>query len=570
MSVFRNIQHEVTQERGVERAGSGRSSGRFAAFLMAVALVCSVVPFLGASGTASAAPFAPARASQLDMGGFPLWYQDANGIRVQPCFDPNDPNCVAPISATYNPALPMSFPGNYPDEWFYSAADSDLMVVNDSANCPSFTATAVANPGSRIHMALEGSFLNGTITSGDQMVFGRLRVVSTAGNGLCPNSWYTFRTPYGPITLQTDAAAEIQGAAASASTIDVGCLPSPTKPCDFNAALAAPVLGVGLLHQVNAAAPGYLGSGLGLDTVTGGLNGFNQFDIVRWPAGSTPSAGLGVDCLALTCELLGSTDQFTVAAKLAGPFQATSVDFGGQVLDTTSAAHAVSLTNLGSGALGLDATTIDSVTITGADASQFALSSTDCSVGAVTAPAVATPMARDAACSVNVTFTPTLEAAASATLEVFYNGLATPFTVALNGTGILAGQTPVASYTPADGNVDFGAVRLSTVSATKDIVITNTGTAPLLAVPSIVVAADSAAFKIGANTCAAGYLAAGASCTIGLKFVPAHVGPVSVLLRLNTNTSLGVITFALSAHATGGIAAVSPTNDPVNTFPDWY
>ena len=33
--------------------------------------------------------------------GFPSWYQDANGVRVQPCFDPNDVNCVAPISATY-------------------------------------------------------------------------------------------------------------------------------------------------------------------------------------------------------------------------------------------------------------------------------------------------------------------------------------------------------------------------------------------------------------------------------------------------------------------------------------
>ena len=574
MSVFRNIQHEVAQERGFERGGSGRASGRFAAFLMAVALVCSVVPFLGASGTASAAPFAPARASQLDIGGFPLWYQDANGIRVQPCLDPNDPNCVAPISATYDPALPLSFPSNYPDEWFYSAADAQPIVLNECVN-----PNPVANPGATVHMALEGSYMNGSPIPGDQMVFGRLRVVVREGAGLCPNTWYTFRTPYGPMTLKTDVNAEIQGAAAAAATYDVGCLPGPATPCDFDAALSAPVLGVGLLRSLNIAAPGYLGSGtpgvggpaLSFDAVTGGLNGFNQFDVVRWPAGVTPASdGVGVDCTDAGCTVLGSTDQFSVGAKLAGPFQAGPVDFGGQLIDTTSAARPVSLTNLGSGALGLDATTIDSVAITGGNASQFALSSTDCSVGAVTAPAAATPMARDAACSVNVTFTPAIDAAVSATLEVFYNGLDVPFTVALNGTGILAGQAPAVSYTPAGGNVDFGGVRLSLVGPQQDITITNSGTAPLLAVPSIVASADSAAFPMGVNTCAGAYIAVGASCTIGVRFIPSHVGPVSVLLHVNTNTSLGTLTFDLMGHGLGGIAAVSPTNDPVNTFPDWY
>ena len=565
MSVFRNIQHEVTQERGVERAGSGRSSGRFAAFLMAVALVCSVVPFLGASGTASAAPFAPARSSQLDQGGFPLWYQDANGIRVQPCFDPNDPNCVAAVSPTYDPALPMVFPTNYSNEFFYSAADAQAVVVNDSASCPTFVAPAAgANAGSSAHMALEGSFVNGTLTPGDQMTFGRVRIISNAGNGLCPNSWYTFRTPYGPVTLQTDANAEIQGigAATPPATTDVGCLPGPTKPCDFNRALGAPVLGVSLLRQVNAAAPGYLGSGLGLDTVTGGLNGFNQFDVVKWPAGVTPAGpATGLDCTAVGCTVLGSTNQFSVLAKLAGPFQSVStVDFGGQALGAP-ASQTVALTNVGTGPLGLDAATIDSVVVTGTNAADFSVNTAGCPVGSI--------VARDAGCSVDVTFTASLAAAETATLEVFYNGLATPYTISLAGTGTEAGQAPVLNVTPADGNLDFGAVRLSTASPTLAITVDNIGgTAPLtVGSAAIATALDSSAFSMGWNNCSLGSLAPGASCTIGVRIIPTHTGPSSALLHINTNA--GTFTVNLIATVSGGIAALGP-NDPVNTFPQWY
>ena len=83
---------------------SGRTKALFAALL----LVFSVVPFLGAATGASAAIGTPARSAQMDVGGFPLWYQDANGVRVQPCFDPNDANCVAPVSATYDPAQPLT------------------------------------------------------------------------------------------------------------------------------------------------------------------------------------------------------------------------------------------------------------------------------------------------------------------------------------------------------------------------------------------------------------------------------------------------------------------------------
>lgn len=359
----------------------------------AISLVLGALPFIALPSTALSAP---ARSADQDIAGFPSWYQDANGIRVGLCYDPNDVNCVAPASDTYNPNQPLSFPGNYPDELFYSAADSDLVVVNDSASCPGFQPTPVANPGTRIHMALEAAFLNGTLTPGDQMVFGRLRVVSRAGNGLCPATWYTFRTPYGPITLQTDQNAEIQGAVASAATNDVGCLPGATSPCNFDLAMGAPVLGVGLLHQVNAttgtstAAAGYLGRGIALGTVTGGVNDFNRFEVVKWPVAMEPAShGVGVDCTDVACKVLGTTDQFAVAAKLAGPLGSKpAFDFGGQAMGSTSAVKTIALSNLGSGPLGQDATTITRFDISGANASDFAVSSHDCPASALARDAI--------------------------------------------------------------------------------------------------------------------------------------------------------------------------------------
>jgi len=398
---------------------------------------------------------APLHSLDKDVAGFPSWYQDANGIRVGLCYDPNDVNCVAPASATYDPNQPLSFPGNYPDELFYSAADSDLVVVDDSASCPNFARPApVAGAGSRIHMALEAAFLNGALTPGDQMVFGRLRVVSRAGNGLCPASWYTFRTPYGPMTLQTDANAEIQGAVASAATNDVGCAPGPTSPCNFNLALGAPVLGTGLIRQVgpsgvSTAAPGYLGNGVALGTVTGGLNDFNRFEVVKWPAGMEPTShGVGVDCTDVACEILGSTDRFAVAAKLAGPLGSKpAFDFGGQALKSTSAAKTIALTNLGSGPLGQDATTIERFALSGVDANDFTISAHDCPT---------TALLRDASCNVAVTFSPNASGYKTASLDVYGPNNRLLHRVALNGTGIISGQLPAVSYAPTDGNINFG------------------------------------------------------------------------------------------------------------------
>src|SRR4051812_42672246 len=47
--------------------------------------------------------------------GFPTWYQDATGFRLEPCIDTSG-NCLTTLP---DQAEPAAVPDNYPDEAFY-------------------------------------------------------------------------------------------------------------------------------------------------------------------------------------------------------------------------------------------------------------------------------------------------------------------------------------------------------------------------------------------------------------------------------------------------------------------
>jgi len=105
-----------------------------------------------------------------------------------------------------------------------------------------------------------------------------------------------------------------------------------------------------------------------------------------------------------------------------------SLSFGNQVVNTTSAAQAVTLTNSGSSAL-----TITSIAITGTNSGDFAQNN-NC-------PLSPSTLAAGAKCTINATFTPSATGTRSATLTVSDNATGSPQTVALSGTGITGGGT---------------------------------------------------------------------------------------------------------------------------------
>src|SRR3982751_1051175 len=109
--------------------------------------VVLVATVLGAAALASPASAGLALTGPMDpLLGFPAWYQDVNGTRMQLCV--NDPGC--PISP---PVLEPVAPN---DEAFYSLVSG--------------TATGPAGQGATMDFAIEAAFLDTPVS------FGRVQV----------------------------------------------------------------------------------------------------------------------------------------------------------------------------------------------------------------------------------------------------------------------------------------------------------------------------------------------------------------------------------------------------------
>src|SRR3954447_25863972 len=121
--------------------------------------------------------------------GFPAWYQDKGGRRLELCLDGNDPMCgfVAPPVAGSDNTAPTVFPTNFPDEAFYMAAGSMLTLPNGGK--------------ATLTLGLEAAFTN-QVQNGDQITFARQRIFVVGGPA---NTTLHFHQPYGDIDVDTDA-----------------------------------------------------------------------------------------------------------------------------------------------------------------------------------------------------------------------------------------------------------------------------------------------------------------------------------------------------------------------------
>ena len=119
--------------------------------------------------------------------GFPSWYEDSTGRRLEPCIDHQNPLCDIPVDHVPNPSAPVSFPSNFPSEVFYQLVAADVTLRGGGT--------------ASLTLGLEGAWLNETVTPGQQTVFARVRVdVRDAAAG----STYKFQHPFGTLTVDTD------------------------------------------------------------------------------------------------------------------------------------------------------------------------------------------------------------------------------------------------------------------------------------------------------------------------------------------------------------------------------
>jgi hypothetical protein len=120
--------------------------------------------------------------------GYPAWYEDSKGVRLEGCYDHQDPLCGIPVDELPNASAPLAFPDNWPGEFFYQLVESEVALRGGG------TASLV--------LGLEGAWLNEVVNPGDQTVFARVRVDVRDG---APGTTYRFKHPFGELTVDTDA-----------------------------------------------------------------------------------------------------------------------------------------------------------------------------------------------------------------------------------------------------------------------------------------------------------------------------------------------------------------------------
>jgi Abnormal spindle-like microcephaly-assoc'd, ASPM-SPD-2-Hydin len=193
----------------------------------------------------------------------------------------------------------------------------------------------------------------------------------------------------------------------------------------------------------------------------------------------------------------------------------TSLTFASQAYGTTSSAQTVTLTNTGANPL-----TPTAITITGD------FGETDNCTG--------TTINAGAACSIQVSFTPTQAGTRTGQVTISANVSGSSLTVALSGTGQAPGNFQV---TPP--KVSFGQVEVGTTSSALQVTVTNSGAA---AIP-VSSATATSPFVLQSNACG-NSIAANSSCALAFQFAPTQAGDATGTFTLVD--AVGTQTVALS------------------------
>src|SRR4051812_13175071 len=303
----------AVRARALPHPGPGQQTpaGRFrraVAHPSRTAVTVAAVAALSATGVVAAVAAAPppanlnhtaglAKVGPIDeTNGFPLTYTDTNGTRLELCTDPANANCI--VGALPTPGQPVSFPTNYPDEAFYSAANASIDAGNGNL--------------AKLTTGTEAAFASGGAQAGQQITFGRIRI---RVSGLVDNGAYHVTHPFG-----TDDFVSTPGAFKGInSTEDIGSL---TPDGVFDQTLGAREAPFLKWDNTAPAAPaGYLGDPTVNHAVTGSPYNTNMFRI-EGPVGSFPgstqqcaNAGFGQSPTA-TDDCI-ETNLFQVQGKIA-------------------------------------------------------------------------------------------------------------------------------------------------------------------------------------------------------------------------------------------------------------
>src|SRR5213594_3588370 len=272
-------------KRGGEMKSTVRS--KKAAGILVAVIACVVLT--GGWAYAQQAAGLTAVGGADPANGYPKWYIDGNGLQLAPCLDTTAADPCGLAGAIPDPASPISFPNNFPEEFFYWLLNAKITGIGARGAGTALLANA-----------LEGAFGGPTGTPADgagaQIAFARFRL--RVKNSLTPGATYTMTGPLGSQAFVADGTGTIN------FTDDRGCLVTPPA-CDFTLALNQPNAGPFLRWDATPPAPpaGFIGDPAILHPITGSPFGNNFFRLDGPNVG-----GLGVNTI--------QTNLFSVIGKI--------------------------------------------------------------------------------------------------------------------------------------------------------------------------------------------------------------------------------------------------------------
>ncbi|HWD10052.1 MAG TPA: choice-of-anchor D domain-containing protein, partial [Actinomycetota bacterium] len=267
----------------------------------------------------------------------------------------------------------------------------------------------------------------------------------------------------------------------------------------------------------------------------------------------TPQApGPRSGSLILTDNATGSPQQVTLNGTGTAPgiaFAPNPIAFPATPVGTPATTPLTeTLTNSGTAPL-----IISGATLTGADPGDFGLASNTCS-GATVVPA--------GSCTLVFTFAPTAAGQRAATLRVADNLTGSPQTVPITGSGTL----PAATIGPS--TLQFPVTTIGMTSGPLVVTVGSSGTAPLTVTAVAISGPDAADFAIASDSCTAGPVSPGASCSIGITFTPTAAGNRTATLAIAGNAPGGNPPVGLSGTGTAApvpsiLLSANPISFPV-------
>ncbi|MBV9303612.1 MAG: choice-of-anchor D domain-containing protein [Acidobacteriaceae bacterium] len=177
---------------------------------------------------------------------------------------------------------------------------------------------------------------------------------------------------------------------------------------------------------------------------------------------------------------------------------ASGLSFPATKIGSSSSPQSVTITNVGTTTL-----TFTSITLTGSDSGDFALSKTCGSV-----------LAKNASCSVSVTFKPKTTGTRTADVSIADNGGGSPQLISLTGSATQAKVSPT--------SLTFPSTTVGKSSMAQSITLTNVGKTTLT-IKSIALGGSHSADYHLSKTCGSS-LAASKSCTITVTLMPKAKG----------------------------------------------